>query len=88
MNDYIINAWSDTNIKDKDAVAFINSIKSLKLRRIVRNHFENECYFINYTLKMFKEDFKEYLKDETNHRYFLPGLNDRTENILKKLLNI
>ena len=83
-----IDRWSDTNISDKDAKDFINNIKSDTLRGIVRNHFEHECYNGLYTLNDFKRDFKKYLKDKDRKHYFLPGLNDRYENILKMLLRL
>ena len=88
MEDYRITAWSDTCIKDQDAIDFINKIQSMKLRRIIREHFESECYNHPYNLKKFKEEFIEYLSKEDIHHYFLPGLNDRLEDILKKLLYI
>ena len=95
MNDYeyyygdgTINAFSGTNIKDPEAIKFINSIKSRRFRQIIRHKFETESYFNYYTLNNFKEDFKKYLNDKNNNYYFLPGLNDRYEDILKKLLNI
>ena len=83
-----IDRWSDTNIKDQRAKSFINSIKSDYLRAIVRKHFEKECYFRLYTLEDFKKEFQDYLNDREAKYYFLPGLNDHYEDILKKLLGI
>ena len=83
-----ITPWSDTNIRDQKIIDFINNIKSEYLRSIIREHFEHECYFKNYTLEIFKKEFKEYLDDKNIGHYFLPGLNSHYEDILKKLLGI
>ena len=81
-----ITIWSDTCIKDKKAREFINNIKSRRLRGIIKNHFEHECFLRHYTLKDFEEEFVKYLNDKSAKYYFLPGLNDKYEDILKKLL--
>ena len=83
-----INIWSDTNIKDQRAKEFLNNIKSDYLRSIVRKHFERECYFRLYTLEDFRNEFLKYLKNKETNYYFLPGLNDHYEEILKVLLHI
>ena len=85
-----IDFWSDTKIRDKKAIEFINNIKSLKLRSIVRNHFETQCSLYDqwYSLEDFKNNFKSYLGGKNNNYYFLSGLNDHYEDILKKLLGI
>lgn len=83
-----IDIWTDTNIVDQRAKQFINNIKSRKLKAIVRKHFEHENHLKLYTLDNFRKDFKVYLKDPDRPYYFLPGLNERTEDILKKLLNL
>lgn len=85
-----IDFWTDTSIKDKKAIEFINNIKSLKLRSIVRNHFEYKCGMIDtwYSVEDFKEEFVTYLNKKDNIYYLLPGLNDRYESILKKLLGL
>lgn len=83
-----ITQWSDTNIEDQRAKEFINNIKADYLRSIVRKHFEHECYFKFYTLKHFRKDFIDYLKDKERKYYFLPGLNNHYEDILKMLLKI
>lgn len=91
MDSYLsskIDAWSDTNIRDQETKDFINSINSKYLRCVIRKHFEHECYFRYYNLDDFKKEFIEYLNDKEVKHYFLPGLNDHYEDILKKLLNI
>lgn len=85
-----IDRWTYTDIRDKKAIEFINNIKSLRLRSIVRNHFEYKCNMVNsyYSLKDFKEEFIKYLNDNNTDGYFLPGLNEHYESILKKLLKM
>ena len=85
-----IDQWTYTDIRDKKAIEFINNIKSLKLRSIIRNHFEYKCNMVNsyYSLKDFKEEFITYLNDKKSSYYFLPELNGHYEDILKKLLKI
>ena len=85
-----IDRWTYTDIRDKDTIEFINNIKSLRLRSIVRNHFEYQCNMVNtwYSIKDFKEEFITYLNDKNSSYYFLPGLNEHYEDILKKLLKI
>lgn len=83
-----ITPFCDTNIKDQRAIKFINSIKSRKLRQIVRDHFEKECFMRVYRYTDFRNEFIKYLNDSNNMYYFLPGLNDRYENILKLLLDV
>jgi len=88
MSKYSITEYTDTAIKDKDTIDFINNIISIKLQRIVRERFEERCWFdSSYNLKVFREEFKVYLKQDSTS-YFLPGLDERTENILKKLLKV
>lgn len=85
-----ITKYSDTAIKDQKVIDFINNIKSVHLRSIVRNHFEHECEMINsyYSLDNFKEDFTSYLNNKEAKYYFLPGLDSHYESILKKLLGL
>ena len=91
MDSYLsskIDAWSNTSIRDQKTKDFINSINSKYLRSIIREHFEHECYFRYYNIDDFKKEFIEYLNDKSINHYFLPGLNDHYEDILKKLLGI
>ena len=83
-----ITPWSDTSIKDQKIVDFINNIRAEKLRGIVREYFEHECYFRSYTLEDFRKEFIRYLKGENNDYRFLPGLGNHYEDILKMLLKI
>ena len=83
-----IDFWTETNIKDKKTIEFINNIKSRRLKGIVRKHFEHECYFKHYTLQDFRKEFIDYLNDKEAKYYFLPGLNDHYEDILKYLLKV
>ena len=79
-----IDRFSDTSIRDKKIIDFLNNLKSSKLRRILRNHLEKKCYFENYTYDDLKRDFKHHVENDND--YFLPGFNDRLEKILKMLL--
>ena len=83
-----ITVWSDTSIRDDKVIDFINNIKAIRLKRIIREHFEHKCYFTNYTLDDFREEFKKYLEDKDDMYRFLPGLDSKYENILKMLLEI
>lgn len=85
-----IDHFADTSIRDKKVIEFINNIKCLRLKSIVRNHFEYKCNMINewYSVENFKEEFIKYLNNKDAKYYFLPGLNDHYEDILKKLLKI
>lgn len=78
-----------TAIRDKKTIDFINSIKSRYLRAMIRNHFEHECSMRKtyYDLEDFKKEFKSYL-DHKELGYFIYGLNDHYEDILKKLLGL
>ena len=79
---------SDTRIKDRKLIEFLNSIKSGKLRRILRYYIEDRCFFENYRYETLRDEFDKYLKDKDNHSYFLPDMNDRLEGILKMLLKL
>ena len=85
-----IDCFTDTNIRDRKTIEFINNIKSLRLKSIVRNYFEYKCGMIDswYSVEKFKEEFIKYLNDKNTTYYFLPGLNEHYEDILKKLLKI
>ena len=83
-----ITPWSDTAIKDQKTIEFINNIRVVRLRGIVRDYFEEKCWFNTYTLEDFRKEFIRYLKGENNDYRFLPGLCDRYEDILKMLLKI
>ena len=84
----IIKPDSDTRIKDKKLIEFLNSIKSGKLRRILRYYIEDRCFFENYRYETLVCEFKEYLSDKNTNNYFLPDMNDRLEEILKMLLKL
>jgi hypothetical protein len=83
-----ITKESETSIKDKKMIEFLNSIKSTSLRRILRYYVEDKCYKENpyYSVKHLKEDFKEYERSKSDY-YFLPKMNERLEGILKMLLD-
>ena len=80
-----ITPYTETNIKDKKLIEFLNSLKSTKLRRLLRGYLEDKCYFNNYTYDNLKADFKYHMENDKGN-YFLPNFNDRLENILIMLL--
>ena len=61
-----IDRFTDTNIRDRKTIEFINDIKSLRLKSIVRNYFEYKCGMIDswYSVEKFKEEFIKYLNDK------------------------
>lgn len=85
-----INRFSDTSITDNDIINFINNIRFLYLRKIVRLHFENviSTKDLYYNLETFRQEFIDYLKDKDNHGQFIPGCTEKCENVLKYLLKI
>lgn len=80
-----ITPYTETNIKDKKLIEFLNSLKSSKLRRYLREYLEDKCYFRTYTYDDLKEDFKYHIENDKD-KYFLPGFNERLEGILNDLL--
>ena len=80
-----INSDTETYIRDKKLVDFLNSLKSTKLRRILREYLEQKCYTEYYTYDNLVKDFKYHVENDTD-KYFLPGFNDRLEDILNMLL--
>ena len=76
---------TETHIKDKALIDFLNSLKSKKLRRILRYYLEERNYWERYNLEDLKRDFYKYLKEDTE-KHFLPDLNDRLEDIMILLL--
>ena len=82
----IIDGFTVTNIKDQKLIDFLNNLKSIKLRRILREYLEQKCFFEYYTIKDLKEDFKRHEENDVD-KYFLPNMNDRVEGILKMLLD-
>ena len=80
-----IDPFTETNIKDKNLIMFLNNLKSKKLRRILRKYIEKKCYFELYSLDDLEREFKNHYEND-NGKYFLPDMNDRLEDILKMLL--
>ena len=80
-----ITPYTETYIKDEKLIEFLNSLKSTKLRRILREYLEDKCYFKTYTYDNLKADFKYHVENDKGN-YFLPDFNDRLENILNMLL--
>ena len=87
MDDFMnpIDGYSDTSIRDKKLIDFLNNLKSKKLRKILRNYLEDKCFFEQYTYDDLKRDFKNHIENDKN-KYFLPDFNDRLEDILYTLL--
>jgi len=80
-----ITSGTETYIKDKKMIDFLNSLKSSKLRRILRSYVEEKCLFKDYTYDNLVEDFKYHMEHDTGN-YFLPEFNDRLENIMEMLI--
>ena len=87
-----IDNFSDSCIKDREIIQFINNIRYPYLKKIVRLNFEYVISTINmhYSLNDFKQDFIDYLNldDKSNYNYFMEGSNEHCEDILRYLLKI
>lgn len=85
-----INKFSDTCITDRDIIDFINNIRFLYLRKVVRLHFENTISTkdLYYNLETFKQEFLDYLNNNDNRYQFIEGCTEKCEDILRYLLKI